>query len=321
MGWFSRKTAVGTLKSDIRQASGLPLDQRMKLASEMEEFIEEMRSVMQTPDHPSELMRLFQLHGANRKAQVPGGFSALWAHHAFRESYLLALIKAPDDPKWFKEVHTLLHGIRGPLGLIGIESPPQKSDPGRVKPRETYYENGQLQTKSTYVAGKKDGPIEWYYENGQLLAKSTYVAGEQDGLNETYYENGQLKRKGNYVAGNLDGPHERYYENGQFEWKRTFAAGKFDGPYEDYYENGQFEWKRTFAAGKCCDGPWEDYYENGQLKQKGTSVDGEQDGLYELYHENGQLQQKGVWNMGEACGEWITDGETVTYDPCPDTED
>jgi len=133
MGWLGRKTNVGTLKSDIRQASGLPLDQRMKLASEMEEFIEEIGSVMQTPDHPSELMKLFQLHGANRKFQVPDGFSALWAHHAFRESYLLALIKAPDDPKWFKEVHTLLHGIRGPLGLVGIEPPPQKSDPGRRK--------------------------------------------------------------------------------------------------------------------------------------------------------------------------------------------
>jgi len=50
---------------------------------------------------------------------APGGFSALWAHHAFRESCLLALIKAPNDPKWFEEVHTLLHGIRGPLNLVG----------------------------------------------------------------------------------------------------------------------------------------------------------------------------------------------------------
>ena len=59
MGWLGRKTSVGTLKSDIKEATGLPLDQRLKLASEMEEFIEEMRSVMQTPDHPSELMELF----------------------------------------------------------------------------------------------------------------------------------------------------------------------------------------------------------------------------------------------------------------------
>ena len=53
MGWLGRKTNVGTLKSDIKEASGLPLDQRMQLASEMEEFIEEIRSVMQTPDHTS----------------------------------------------------------------------------------------------------------------------------------------------------------------------------------------------------------------------------------------------------------------------------
>ena len=132
MGWLGRKTNVGTLKSDIKKASGLPLDQRKQLASEMEEFIEEMRSVMQTPDHPSELMKLFQLHGANRKFQVPGGFSALWAHSAFRESYLLALIQAPDDPKWFKEVHTLLYGIRGPLNLVGIE--PQGVKPSRASP-------------------------------------------------------------------------------------------------------------------------------------------------------------------------------------------
>ena len=31
----------------------------------------------------------------------------------------------------------------------------------------------------------------------------------------------------------------------------------------------------------------------------------------------GQLQEKGTSNMGEKCGEWIEDGETVTYDPCP----
>jgi len=31
----------------------------------------------------------------------------------------------------------------------------------------------------------------------------------------------------------------------------------------------------------------------------------------------GQLQEKGTSNMGEECGEWLEDGETVTYDPCP----
>jgi len=29
------------------------------------------------------------------------------------------------------------------------------------------------------------------------------------------------------------------------------------------------------------------------------------------------LQGRGTYNMGVECGEWIEDGETVTYDPCP----
>ena len=48
----------------------------------------------------------------------------------------------------------------------------------------------------------------------------------------------------------------------------------------------------------------------------------ELDGPSETYDPNGQLYQKGTYNMSERCGEWIEDGETVTYDPCPpDLED
>ena len=70
------------------------------------------------------------------------------------------------------------------------------------------------------------------------------------------------------------------------------------------------------------DGPYESYHENGQLWVKGTYNMGEYHGPYERYHENGQLAGKTTWNMGEACGEWIEDGKTVTYDPChPDLAD
>ena len=58
MGWFGEKSVV-TLKSNIKGANRLPLDERIQLASAMEEFIKEVRSVMQTPDHDSELMRIF----------------------------------------------------------------------------------------------------------------------------------------------------------------------------------------------------------------------------------------------------------------------
>jgi len=74
--------------------------------------------------------------------------------------------------------------------------------------------------------------------------------------------------------------------------KGTYVAGQRDGPSEDYYENGQLRWKRTYVAGELG-------------------------GLFEFYDEDGQLGFSGIYNVGEPCGEWIEDGETVTYDPCP----
>ena len=44
--------------------------------------------------------------------------------------------------------------------------------------------------------GKKDGPYESYYDNGQLQSRGTYNMGELDGPGERYYENGQLQEKG-----------------------------------------------------------------------------------------------------------------------------
>jgi len=88
-------------------------------------------------------------------------------------------------------------------------------------PYESYYENGQLWAKGTFVAGELDGPAELYHENGQLWAKGTYRVGQKDGPAELYHENGQLWEKGTYVAGAADGPFEYYYENGQLWEKGT----------------------------------------------------------------------------------------------------
>ena len=58
----------------------------------------------------------------------------------------------------------------------------------------------RVQLSANLKDGKSDGPYESYYENGQLEEKSTYVAGEPDGPVEFYYENGQLQQRGTFVA-------------------------------------------------------------------------------------------------------------------------
>ena len=73
----------------------------------------------------------------------------------------------------------------------------------------------------------------------------------------------------------------------------------------------------TAASPGALDGPYESYHPNGQLWSRGSYSNGFLSGPYEEYYENGQLEWKGYWSNDEKCGEWIEDGETITYPPCP----
>jgi hypothetical protein len=160
----------------------------------------------------------------------------------------------------------------------------------------------------------------WTQAIDPYTPKRSAVGRMLDGIfrrGEMYYENGQVKQKATLKDGKFDGPYEMYHENGQVKERGTFKDGERYGPYEMYHENGQLEQKGTYKDGKGT-GLFEMYHKNGQLKEKATLKDGEFDGPLEMYYENGQLKLKGTCNMGEKCGEWIEEGETVTYDPCPD---
>ena len=41
----------------------------------------------------------------------------------------------------------------------------------------SYYENGQVESDSNYIDGKKDGKWIWYYEDGSLEREETYKYG------------------------------------------------------------------------------------------------------------------------------------------------
>ena len=125
-----------------------------------------------------------------------------------------------------------------------------------------------------------------------------------------------IYQTGTYRDGQREGRFEYFYPSGVLRGRGTYENGEEEGPYESWHENGEPRSKITYAAGEL-DGPFEFYYENGQLEEKGTFTAGELDGPFESYHENGQLEQRGTANMGQKCGEWIEDGETVTFDPCP----
>jgi hypothetical protein len=85
---------------------------------------------------------------------------------------------------------------------------------------EDYYESGQIQMKGAYSSfdknikenywcnyrtNTKQGLYETWYKNGQLESRSTFVDGEFHGLNEEWYSNGQISSRCNWIKGNIEG--------------------------------------------------------------------------------------------------------------------
>ena len=93
-------------------------------------------------------------------------------------------------------------------------------------PYETYYKNGQLERRGTYVAGKEDGPYENYHDNGELEQKGTYVAGERHGPWEFCNSNGELDMEGTY---NMDGECGEWIEYGETVTYPPCPPGPEDG--------------------------------------------------------------------------------------------
>ena len=75
------------------------------------------------------------------------------------------------------------------------------------------YRNGQLEYTENYKDGKRYGLYETYYKNGQLETKMK-LKNEYLFFSEDYYENGQLKEKINFNKEGNTLSTEYYYEDG-----------------------------------------------------------------------------------------------------------
>jgi antitoxin component YwqK of YwqJK toxin-antitoxin module len=195
--------------------------------------------------------------------------------------------------------------------------------------------------------GIKQGYWETYWENGEIESKGNYVNNIQDGYWEDYWSNGGLYYKGSFKNGRVDGPWEYYNRNGNMSSKYNYSNGKKNGVNIDYDENGEIllkgiykndqlieelpiteseePKKKIFIPRKLTgegsrweqwnkeqpiidgvqinqydsegnkDGIWEYYYSNGQLRFKNSFKDGEKDGIWEYYWGNGELHSKELY--------------------------
>tara|TARA_Y100001934_G_C11952003_1_gene585361 strand:+ start:108 stop:644 length:537 start_codon:yes stop_codon:yes gene_type:complete len=108
--------------------------------------------------------------------------------------------------------------------------------------------NGQFQ--QTFKDGKRQGYQETYYKNGQLNSKTNWKDGTKHGLSVEYYENGQLMMTSNWKDGEKHGPSYVYYHHMRLARKETFKGGMKHGPFEVYEASRHLIERGTYKDGE-----------------------------------------------------------------------
>lgn len=202
---------------------------------------------------------------------------------------------------------------------------------------ETFYRNGDPQTKGSYASGKKDG-LWQEFSNGRLNKETTYERGIRSGRYAEFYE-GRRRLVGSYTDNEKDGvwlhyfyqaedPHYGHIEEGTLmrsehwvagdkagEWLYYTAKGvlhkrehylehRLHGPYEEFDVNSN---TRTVAGGYergKLQGTWEAFYEDGLPKVVENYEKDLRQGRFQEFFDNGQLKIEGAYRSDNKEGKW-----------------
>jgi uncharacterized protein len=90
-----------------------------------------------------------------------------------------------------------------------------------------YHDNGNINIKSFYKDGKRDGTVEVFNASGTLESRHVYSNGIKNGQFELFHSNGRLKEKGYYQNGKRHGRFESFNENGKRDRRGNYDNGIF----------------------------------------------------------------------------------------------
>lgn len=90
----------------------------------------------------------------------------------------------------------------------------------------SYYPNGKIEFKATYLNDKLDGISEYWDESGNLKSVSNYSAGKLHGLLKQFQQNGELIHSVEYFHGRKHGLEVWYWDNGQLKSQQKFEFGE-----------------------------------------------------------------------------------------------
>lgn len=182
-------------------------------------------------------------------------------------------------------------------------------------PFETYYDTGELRSRSTRKNHEDVGLVEKWHKNGQKSAEFTNnELGRTDGPAKTWHANGQLSGQGRFRNGYTEGVWESWYENGQKKLREVYPEDILSvspenrynrvGPYEEWYENGNKKQYVPIGEDGRVNGTVTNWFEDGTKESEEVRVDSNTRSFIRWF-QSGDLEKKQEWDEdGHKTGTW-----------------
>lgn len=124
-----------------------------------------------------------------------------------------------------------LNGKRQVLGVNGkVVLTEEYKEDIRNGIKETFYMNGNTESKAVYENNILNGPRIFFYENGKVLYTETLVNGMIEGKRTGFYPDGAIYLEESYKHNLLEGEKVIYDEQGKVKLKEFYKDGMLNVP-------------------------------------------------------------------------------------------
>lgn len=198
--------------------------------------------------------------------------------------------------------------VRNPLGDDPAKrvAPATSGTANLDGPATSYYENGQIKTKTTYRLGTPTGRAQEFSEAGKLTEETDYANAGRDRKVTRYGPDSPLPlAEETYKNNRAAGTWRTFFPNSKQVQRVALynPAGKLAGEQLTYFADGKVASRLVYENGFIT-GLGLENYPSGKLKAETTYAHGLKAGPYRALREDGSLAVRGAFRNGKETGVW-----------------
>lgn len=103
----------------------------------------------------------------------------------------------------------------------------------------TYFEDGSLEKRTTYLNGKKHGLLQKWSAPDTFAYESNYKENRRHGTATFWWANGNIRGEAQYIEGKLHGIQRQWYQSGAMFKELHYEYGVASGIQRAWRENGK----------------------------------------------------------------------------------